>query len=225
MRHCWTTDTASDFGRYALYSLPIGKGKAIGSGVNNAVNDVIGEWQTALDVNFRAGFGITPFAGAYTDDFNPLSASSLTGSYQPGPNCVTGVSGSETQTGQIGSSIGKVDLNPGAVIGTTDGAFGNCQPGSLRGPILKTADFNVAKHFPVAERMNLAITAQFINLIKTPIFSVTASWWGQYSSCQSCNGVRSTSYYGPGTETVGLFGLIDGSNPGREIELSMKLNF
>ncbi|MGA7107304.1 MAG: hypothetical protein WBV28_24330 [Terracidiphilus sp.] len=52
-----------------------------------------------------------------------------------------------------------------------------------------------------------------------------ASWRGQYSSCQSCNGVRTTSYYGGGSGTVGLFGLIDGSNPGREIELSMKFNF
>jgi len=221
-----TTDTASDFGGYALYNLPFGKGRTFGNSVNNAVNEVIGGWQTALDLTFRSGFGITPFAGAYAGDYNPLSASSLTGSYQPRPNCVAGISGSESpETVQIGSSIGKVNLNPAALTGTANGAFGNCSSGALRGPSLKTADLNVTKRFPVTESVNLAFTAQFINLTNTPIFSVPASWWGQYSSCVSCNGVRTTGYYGGGSGTVGLFGLVDGSNPGREVELSLKLSF
>jgi hypothetical protein len=65
---------------------------------------------------------------------------------------------------------------------------------------------------------------QFLNLTNTPIFSVPASWWGQYSSCGACNGVRST---GPNvnSNSVGLFGLLDGSNPGRQVELSAKINF
>jgi hypothetical protein len=189
-------------------------------------NGLVSGGSHALDVTFRSGFGITPFAGAYAGDENPLSASSLTGSYQPRPDCVVGVSGSQTpQTVQIGSSIGRVDLNPGAVTGTANGQFGTCDSGSLRGPSLKTADLNVTKHFPITERANLAFTAQFINLTNTPIFSVPASWWGQYSSCVSCNGVRTTGYYGGGSGTVGLFGLLDGSNPGREVELSMKLSF
>ncbi|MGB6690732.1 MAG: hypothetical protein WBE76_23090, partial [Terracidiphilus sp.] len=102
---------------------------------------------------------------------------------------------------------------------------GNCQNGALRGPALKTADLNVIKRFPVTERVNAALAAQFINLTNTPVFSVPASWWGQYSSCQSCNGVRTTGFNGGGSGTVGLFGLLDGSNPGREVELSMKVTF
>ena len=194
--------------------------------VNSAVNQVIGGWQVATDMSFRSGFGITPFAGQYAGDFNPLSASSLTGSYQPRPNCVQGVSGSQAmQTVQIGSSIGKVDLNPVALTGTTNGQFGNCSSGSLRGPSLKTANLNVTKKFPITERVNAAFAAQFINLTNTPIFSVPASWWGQYSSCASCNGVRTTGFNGGGSGTVGAFGLLDGSNPGRQIELSLKLNY
>ena len=155
-----------------------------------------------------------------------ISASSLTGSYQPRPNCVAGVSGSQAmQTVQIGSSIGKVDLNPAALTGTTDGQFGNCSSGSLRGPSLKTANLNVTKKFPITERVNAAFAAQFINLTNTPIFSVPASWWGQYSSCASCNGVRTTGFNGGGSGTVGSFGLLDGSNPGRQVELSLKLNY
>jgi hypothetical protein len=95
----------------------------------------------------------------------------------------------------------------------------------LRGPALKTADLNLTKRFPITERANLAFAAQFINLTNTPIFSVPASWWGQYSSCNACNGVRTTGPLGGQGGTVGLFGLLDGSNPGREVELSLKVNF
>jgi TonB dependent receptor len=221
-----TTDVASNFGGYVLYNLPFGRGKAIGSNVNGVVNQVIGGWQVTSDMSFHTGFGITPFAGTFATDLNPLSASSLTGSYQPRPNCVQGLSGSQAmQTVQIGSSIGKVDLNPAALTGTTDGQFGNCSSGSLRGPGLKTANLNVTKKFPITERVNAAFAAQFINLTNTPIFSVPASWWGQYSSCASCNGVRTTGFNGGGSGTVGAFGLLDGSNPGRQIELSLKLNY
>jgi hypothetical protein len=67
-----TTDTASNFGGYALYNLPFGQGKTFGSHVNGAVNQIIGGWQTAVDMSFHTGFGITPFAGQYAGDFNTL---------------------------------------------------------------------------------------------------------------------------------------------------------
>jgi hypothetical protein len=221
-----TTDTASNFGGYVLYNLPFGRGKTFGSNTNWLVNGIIGGWQTAVDTSIHSGFGITPFAGSYMGDQNTLSASYLTGSYEPRPNCVAGVSGSEAmQTVQIGGSIGKVNLNPAAVTGTTDGQYGNCSTGSLRGPSLKTANLNLTKRFPITERVNAAFAAQFINLTNTPIFSVPASWWGQYSSCGACNGVRTTGPNGGLSGTVGSFGLLDGSNPGRQVELSLKLNY
>jgi hypothetical protein len=221
-----TSDVANYFNGYVLYNLPVGRGKQFGNGINRGLDEVIGGWQVAGTVSVHSGFGITPFAGSYMGDQNPLSASSLTGSYQPRPDCVTGISGSESlQTVQIGSSIGKVNLNPAAVTTTQNGQFGNCQSGSLRGPGLRTADLNLIKHFAVTERANLALSAQFINLTNTPIFSVPASWWGQYSSCVSCSGVRTTGPDGGGSGTTGLYGLVDGSNPGRQIELSLKLSF
>lgn len=221
-----TIDAAQNFQGYGVYNLPIGRGKLVGSNMNRGLDEVVGGWQTALDLSFRSGFAITPFAGAYMGDENPNSAASLTGSYQPRPDCVAGVAQSVgMQTVQIGSSIGRTNLNPGAVTEVANDTYGNCQNGSLRGPALKTADLNLTKQFPITERMNVAIGAQFINLTNTPIFSVPASWWGQYSSCGACNGTRSTGYFGGGAGTVGLYGLLDGSNPGRQIVLSGKLNF
>ena len=225
-----TTDTAQDFNAYGVYNLPFGRGRQLGANINRGLNEVVGGWQTAVDFTARSGFGITPFAGEYQGDSNPNSASTLTGSYQPRPDCVAGQLGSQSmQTVQIGGSIGRTNLNPNAVTEVADvsagGSFGNCQNGSLRGPSLKTADLSLTKRFPVTEGINLAFMAQFINLTNTPIFSVPASWWGQYSSCNSCNGVRTTGPLGGGANSVGLFGLLDGSNPGRQVELSLKLSF
>jgi hypothetical protein len=221
-----TIDVAQNFQAYGVYNLPFGRGKLIGSGVSRGLDEVIGGWQTALDLAFHSGFAITPFAGAYMGDENAQSAASLTGSYQPRPDCVAGVAQSVgMQTVQIGSSIGRTNLNPGAVTEVANDTFGNCQNGALRGPALKTSDLNLTKQFPITERINVAAGAQFINLTNTPIFSVPASWWGQYSSCGACNGVRTTGYFGGGAGTVGLYGLLDGSNPGRQIVLSLKLNY
>jgi hypothetical protein len=221
-----TIDVAQNFQAYGVYNLPFGRGKLIGGGVSRGLDEVIGGWQTALDLAFHSGFAITPFAGAYMGDENAQSAASLTGSYQPRPDCVAGVAQSVgMQTVQIGSSIGRTNLNPGAVTEVANDTFGNCQNGALRGPALKTSDLNLTKQFPITERINVAAGAQFINLTNTPIFSVPASWWGQYSSCGACNGVRTTGYFGGGAGTVGLYGLLDGSNPGRQIVLSLKLNY
>jgi hypothetical protein len=225
-----TIDTSQNFTAYGVYRLPFGRGRQFANNVNRAVDAVIGGWQTAITTSFRSGFGITPFAGAYMGDENPNSASTLTGSYEPRPNCAVGVSSSQSmETVQIGGSIGKTNLNPSSVSEVANvsdgGTFGNCQNGALRGPSLKTADLNLTKQIPVTERVNMNVSAQFINLTNTPIFSVPASWWGQYSSCGACNGVRTTGPLGGAGNTVGAFGLLDGSNPGREIELSLKLQF
>jgi hypothetical protein len=133
--------------------------------------------------------------------------------------------GQGLQSAQIGSSIGVLNLNPNAVQDRANGQFGNCHVGSLRGSSLKTADMNLNKAFPIAEGMNLTFMAQFMNLTNTPIFSIPNTWDDNYSSCEYCTGVRTTGPNGGGSGTVGVYGLMDGSNPGREIELSLKLSF
>ena len=148
-----TIDTAQDFGAFGVYNLPFGRGKQFANNVNRGVDAVIGGWQVAADLTLRSGFGITPFAGAYMGDQNANSASTLTGSYEPRPDCVAGqLSSQSLQTVQIGGSIGKTNLNPASVSEVADvadgGTFGNCQTGALRGPSLKTADLNVTKRIP-----------------------------------------------------------------------------
>ena len=226
-----TIDLAQSFTGYAIYDLPFGRGKTFGGHVNTAVNEVIGGWKTAVDTIFHSGFGITPFAGAASfSDENPLSASTLTGSFEARPNCVSGVKSSQPmQTVQIGGSIGRTNLNPASVSEVADvadgGTFGNCQTGALRGPGLKTANLTLTKQFPITQQANVAFSAQFINLTNTPIFSVPAAYGSPYSSCYACNAVRTTGPQGGLSGTVGAFGLVDGSNPGRQIEFSLRVNY
>ncbi len=230
------TDAAGDFNAYALYSLPFGKGKMFGPTVPTGVNEVIGGWQLAFDMNMRSGFAISESGAAYQGDGsssgaldgNPNGWGSGTGSWNSRPNCVPGVNihGPE-QWMQIGGSFGKTFMNPAAVTQNPYGTFGTCPTGAMRGPGLKTSDLNVMKQFPIRERVNLTFQAQFINLTNTPIFSVPASWWGSFSSCEACNGVRTTGPNGGvgGNTDVGTYGLADGSDPGRNIQFALKLNF
>jgi len=221
-------DAPSSFNMYALYDLPFGKGKTFGSTVPTAVNEVIGGWNISFDTTFRSGFAVTAYDGEWFGSFNPAAASNLTApSYVDRASCVAGQSGTTGMSGatQIGSSIGVLNLNPKAVTYQADGQFGNCPVGGLRGPSLKTADLNLNKAFPITEHSNLTFMAQFMNLTNTPIFSIPATWDDNYSSCEYCSGVRTTGPNGGGYNTVGVYGLMDGSNPGRQIELSLKLNF
>ncbi len=223
-----TIDAAAAFNAYVLYNLPFGRGKAYGANVSKAVDELIGGWNLSLDDTMRSGFAITPYDGEWFGSFNPAGASNLTapGSYVPRADCNPGVSPNMSMTTvQIGDSIGRVNLNPAYVSPQQDGRFGTCKVGAMRGPSLMTADLNLNKTFSLAGTTNLVFMAQFVNLTNTPIFSVPASWQDIYSECIYCTGIRTTGPNGGGPGTVGSYGLLDGSNPGRQIELSLKLNF
>ena len=223
-----TIDAASAFNAYALYNLPFGRGRMFASGASKPLDEIIGGWNVSTDTTFRSGFAVTAYDGEWFGSFNPAAASNLTApSYVDRASCVAGQGGNSALTGatQIGSSIGPLDLNPGAVEPQANGQFGNCPVGGLRGPSLKTADLNLNKAFPITESTNITFMAQFMNLTNTPIFSIPNTWDDNYSSCEYCSGTRTTGPNGGGYGTVGVYGMLDGSNPGRQIEMSLKLNF
>ena len=198
-------DVASLFNGYLVYDMPFGKGKMFGSGVSDALNQIVGGWSLGADFTLHTGFAI--------DVFGPDHSG--TNSTSPRPNCVAGVD--QSGSGQIVTINGVTGLqfwNPAAVAATplsppAPGSFGNCPTGAFRGPGLATADLNLAKRFSLGERTNLQVMAQFINVTNTPIFGAPSA------SCGSCGG--------PGNS--GTFGLITSSNPGRQIQFGMKLNF
>jgi len=223
-------DAAVAANGYALYNLPFGRGKHFANKVPKGVDEVIGGWNVSIDATFRSGFAVTPYAGYMFGSFNPAAASNLTApAYVDRASCVAGQSSNVTpHFAQIGQSVGMLNLNPKYVTYQADGQFGNCGVGSLRGPVLKTSDLNINKKFPITEKVNVVLMAQFMNLTNTPIFSIPVSWDDAYSSCYGCNGLQPTGPTVPGVwsgGSVATYGMLDGSNPGRQIEFALKLNF
>ena len=221
-------DIAGALNGYAIYQLPFGRGQRFGNGANGVLNQIIGGWSIAGDVNIHSGFAIDPAMA-----FNDQSGTGGGADFADRPNCVSGVSQyGSGQFEQVGAGVYGIQfLNPAAVslpsnngdttpaIGGVAGTFGNCGLGAFRGPSLKVADLNIAKRFPINERFNLQFMAQFINFTNTPI------WNAPNSSCNpSCNGQIATGPTG-GSTGAGSFGLIQSTDPGRQIQFALKLTF
>jgi outer membrane receptor protein involved in Fe transport len=119
------------------------------------------------------------------------------------PDCVTGVSQyGNGQTVSLGAGqVGFQFLNPAAVSLPASGTFGTCSEGSFRGPSLKTIDLSLTKAFTITERLKAQFMSQFINLTNTPIFGAPNAGFGS------------------------TFGVISSSNPGRQIQFALKVNF
>jgi hypothetical protein len=192
-------DVASLFNGYLTYELPFGKGKMFGDGVNDIVNTIIGGWSLGSDFTLHSGFAITALG----------SDQSGTNSASPRADCPSGVS--QSGSGAIvpigGGQFGMQFWNPNAAIGPaqeppgTPKHFGTCGIGSFRGPGLATADLNLGKRFVLSERTSLQAMAQFINVTNTPILGRPSFFQGS------------------------TFGTITSSNPGRQIQFGLKLNF
>ena len=208
------SDVASAFNGYAIYELPVGRGKRFGSNSNGVVNQVIGGWSVAADFNIHSGFAISPSAPDQSTTGGGVGAA-----YRP--DCVSGVSQHGSGAAEdLGGTIGLQFLNPAAVTLPAPLTFGNCGVGAFRGPSLKVADLNIIKRFPITERFNLEIQAQFINVFNTPIFGAPASSCGP-----SCNGVIDTDPVTGGQSGAGRFGLVQSLDPGRQIQFGVKFHF
>jgi hypothetical protein len=193
------SDAAGLLNGYLLYDLPFGKGRRFGGGLAPVVNTIIGGWSVASNFTFHTGFALYPHAA---------SDSSNTNSASPRPNCVAGVS--QSGSGQFTDPnnpltlgiLGPHFLNPASVVPGTPGTFGNCAAGSFRGPGLATSDLDITKTFNISERTNFQFMTQFINWTNTPIL-----------------GAPNTTQGSP------TFGVITSSNPGRQVQFGLKLNF
>jgi hypothetical protein len=137
-----SANIASLFNGYVVYELPFGHGRRYASGVNNALDYVIGDWRVSSSFVFHSGFAQTVFASSDTAG---------TGGFSTRPNCVKGVSSHVPKTFDPATG-GVTFLNPAAVTTPAAGTFGNCPVGAFDGPD-KDADLSVAKGFHFTERI------------------------------------------------------------------------
>ena len=141
---------------YAIYQLPIGRGKMLAKNANKVVNEIIGGWAISPILSWRTGWPL-PVYGAH-DNSGTFSRGaradchglpSISNTTIPG----VGVQWFSNPNDQFFSD---------AALGT----FGNCSPqlDGLRSPHYTDIDLSLHKDFPLTERFRLQLRSDFVNL-------------------------------------------------------------
>lgn len=190
-------DVRNAFKGYAVYELPIGRGKALLN--NNSILDaVVGGWQLAGTVVLSTG--------------NPFNVDASQNTYQQAgtsyPNSVPGVSWKPAH-----QSISNW-FNPAAFSQPANGTFGNVRRNSLYGPGLDVVNLSGSKTFGIPwEGVKLQIRCDAQNAFNHPSFGVPGD-----ASLGGSSGTG-TAY------TTGTTVLNTVTEGGRNVQLGMRLSF
>lgn len=173
---------------YAVYELPIGHGKRFASGVNKAVDAVIGGWQTSGIFSWHGGFPLT-ISGGDTSGTNSRGSRA---------DCIAPahVFGKQNYSGG-----GYQWFDPHSYAPSQAGHFGTCGVGTVRGPGLVGLDLSAEKSFAFTEKRKVTFRSDFVNALNHPILN------------------------SPGTGLGANLGVLQSSQPGRTIQLALKLYF
>jgi hypothetical protein len=167
---------------YAVYELPVGRGRQFGSNMNKVANAVVGGWSVSPIVSFHTGFP-EPVYGAADN----------TGTFSRGSRA--DCNGLPTITGETPISTPGVGgfqwfTNNGNFTNPAVGQFGNCAPqlAGVRGPHYTDIDASLHKDFQLTERFKLQFRTDFINAFNhvqpnAPQMSL-GSTMGQVTSAQ-----------------------------------------
>jgi hypothetical protein len=151
-------DTTHVLSAYAVYEVPIGRGKQFGHDMPTAVNAVVGNWSINPIVSWHSGFPLT-ISG---------SDKSGTGSPENRPDCTGPITYPKTVT-----PLGIQWFGTGSFANAPAGQFGNCPAqGPVIGPGYVSADISLQKNFPITETMRLQFRADFLNAFNHPNFAV-----------------------------------------------------
>lgn len=190
-------DVRSAFKGYAVYELPIGRGKTFLN--NNAfVDGIIGGWQLAGTLVLSTG--------------NPFSVDATQNTYQQAgtqfPNWVQGVSPIPANRSIMNW------FNPAAFSQPANGTFGDVKRNSLYGPGLDVVNLSGSKTFSIPwESVKLQIRCDAQNAFNHPSFGVPGD-----ASLGGSNGPGTA--YSTGTTTLNTV-----TEGGRNVQLGARLTF
>ncbi|MGH9343514.1 MAG: carboxypeptidase regulatory-like domain-containing protein [Terriglobia bacterium] len=137
-----------------VYQLPFGHGRRFGSTVNRFADGVLGNWRVGGILTLQRGFPFTIFA---SDPFGLIGNSAgFNRANQIAPAAITG-------------NISNY-FNKAAFSQPLPAHLGELGRNTLRGPGLHTFDMNIAKDFPLGERVRLEIRMEAFNTFNTPQF-------------------------------------------------------
>ncbi len=170
---------------YALWELPIGRGKPINFGDNRLVNTLFGNWQLGGDYNYHSGLPINVTMSRnnilYFDQqdgryyTNPVKSSSGQILTVPVINILGGGQSRGTQRPDLVPGVDPYVntgsgffLNPAAFAVPAPGTFGNLGRDALVGPQFSQFDTTLSKQFTLTERARFELRADFYNLLNHP---------------------------------------------------------
>jgi hypothetical protein len=181
---------------YATYDLPIGRGKKFAGNMNRAVDGVVGGWQASTIINVHSGFPLAVYNATDT---------SGTGSRGPRPNCgQQQVFGRHPSLGSGGEFQGYTWMSASGFSEPAPGTFGNCPAqGPVVGPGYANTDLGVMKNFHFTEATYLQFRSDFLNA---------------FNNVQL--GHPNTNF-----PSSGAFGLINTSQPARNIQFALKVYY
>jgi hypothetical protein len=188
-------DSKNILAAYATYDLPIGKGKAIGNNMNSVVNAVVGGWQASTIVSIHSGFPLAVYEATDTSE---------TGSRGPRPNCSpTQMQTFGRQASYAGAFQGYQYMSPAGYSNPANFTFGNCPAqGPQTGAGYTDTDIGLLKNIHVTEGKYFQFRGDFLNA---------------FNNVQL--GHPNTNF------PSSTFGLINTSQPARNIQFALKFYF
>jgi hypothetical protein len=152
-------DTKHVISAYAVYQVPVGRGKQFGGNLPSAVNAVVGNWSINPIVSWHTGFPLSLYG----------ASNSGTGSPENRPDC----NGPVTYPKNVIPGVGLQWFGQGSFSNAAPGTFGNCPAqGPVIGPGYVDADISLQKNFPITESMKFQFRADFLNAFNHPNFAV-----------------------------------------------------
>ena len=143
-------DQRNVFVASALYDLPVGRGRMLGSNMNRALDAVVGGWQMNTIVQAETG---TPYSVVFNQYGGNYSIrASTTGPIQQ-PKSIRGV------------YVVNTFVQPAA------GQEGNVGRNALYGPGFASGDVSLFKTVPIFERLKTELRAEVFNVTNTPQFT------------------------------------------------------
>jgi hypothetical protein len=149
---------------YAVYELPVGRGKQFGNNMPKAANAVVGNWSVNPIVTWHTGFPLNMRG----------SDNSGTGDiFSPRPNCIGPVHYPKTTV--VG---GLMWFDPSAFSDPpAAGTFGDCPAqGPTIGPGFVDVDISMQKNFPFTETKRLQFRTDFLNAFNHPNFNAPSTF-------------------------------------------------
>jgi len=146
-------DTTHVIKGYVIYDLPFGRGRALGSNMNSALDTVVGGWSLNLGYHYSSG---TPVQVHSTNWYPPFNSVYI--NLKPGCNLTTGV-----------EALNQAYLNTACFSNPAYGQLGNGGNflSDVRNPWLLSEDLGVHKNFTFgpSERFRLTVRGEFFNVL------------------------------------------------------------